>query len=285
LGSINRSQEGTLMTHSKFLIFGLGILFQLFLSSAVIGQTTTAKIDNDVPGNFNLSQPLLFDGGIWLSIYLIEQNHIPNQGRSFFTQSFDEQARDFIHGENRSPIYTPTEKKWCTYSDTMITALIGGTIATPLLQKNQIKKLLPISRAFALNNLASVSSKHLFSRKRPKAYTFKEVDQHGDNYMSFPSGHSSNAFVAASAFQELTPDLPMGAHALIYTLAGTVSLARIKGDRHYFSDVLIGAIMGVAISNYSFSESKFCENVSFLHRSSYANSPEYYQVDAILSRF
>jgi membrane-associated phospholipid phosphatase len=62
---------------------------------------------------------------------------------------------------------------------------------------------------------------------------------------SFPSGHTSVAFATATYFaweyKEKVPWSP----ALFYGLASVVGLGRIANNRHYLSDVLFGAGLGI----------------------------------------
>lgn len=56
---------------------------------------------------------------------------------------------------------------------------------------------------------------------------------------SFPSGHSSRSFLAATILTHYT--------SLIYILAFLVAFSRIYLGVHYFSDVLFGSLIGVGI--------------------------------------
>ncbi len=60
---------------------------------------------------------------------------------------------------------------------------------------------------------------------------------------SFPSGHSASAFATATIIQQAY-GWKVGVPA--YTLASYVAAARIAHNRHYLSDVLFGAAVGVA---------------------------------------
>lgn len=67
-----------------------------------------------------------------------------------------------------------------------------------------------------------------------------------DGHASFPSGHTAYAFAIAGAIDEAT-DGP--APALVaYTTAGLTGLSRIYDDRHWLSDVAIGAVVGTWVA-------------------------------------
>ena len=67
----------------------------------------------------------------------------------------------------------------------------------------------------------------------------------GSNYSSFPSGHTAQAFVAATflheEFGKKSPWISIGG----YTAASSVGLLRILNNRHFSSDVLVGAGIGI----------------------------------------
>lgn len=67
--------------------------------------------------------------------------------------------------------------------------------------------------------------------------------QHFSGYDSFPSGHTSTAFSIATVFAEQyseTPAVPI----LSYSLAALVGLSRMTVNRHWTSDVFVGALIG-----------------------------------------
>ncbi len=73
-----------------------------------------------------------------------------------------------------------------------------------------------------------------------------------ERYMSFPSGHVTVAFAAASAAsQEISYLWPHASHLwtpALFTSASMVTLARIYEDKHWASDVVGGAAVGTIVS-------------------------------------
>lgn len=61
---------------------------------------------------------------------------------------------------------------------------------------------------------------------------------------SMPSGHTAAAFAMATALAWRWPK----ARCLWYLLAGGVGIARMLVDRHFLSDVILGALLGVVAS-------------------------------------
>ncbi|MCH5684333.1 phosphatase PAP2 family protein [Niabella sp. W65] len=66
----------------------------------------------------------------------------------------------------------------------------------------------------------------------------------GSNYYSFPSGHTANAFAAATFLSEEYKHRFKWMPYAAYSIAGTVGLLRMANNRHYASDVLAGAGIG-----------------------------------------
>ncbi len=93
-------------------------------------------------------------------------------------------------------------------------------------------------------------------------YTFGRQRPEGGNRLSFPSGHSAQSFMVASwlatDLYRTHQDSPLRyAYAgAPYLFAGFVGVTRIGGGKHYFTDVVAGALLGSAIGyamyNYHF---------------------------------
>jgi membrane-associated phospholipid phosphatase len=65
--------------------------------------------------------------------------------------------------------------------------------------------------------------------------------------VSFPSGHTTQAFAVASVIAAHYQSFWVQAAA--YGVAGLVGLSRMEQGAHYASDVLAGALIGVAVGN------------------------------------
>lgn len=66
----------------------------------------------------------------------------------------------------------------------------------------------------------------------------------GEDAKSFPSGHASNAFAVASVVER---HYGRKAGAIAYPLAALVGFTRIRGNKHYLSDVAAGATLGFIV--------------------------------------
>jgi membrane-associated phospholipid phosphatase len=99
--------------------------------------------------------------------------------------------------------------------------------------------------------------KHTFSRTRPfvrngedvwygpRAFFTRYSDGGFSPYDSFPSGHTITAFSLATVIADRSDEFWVDAVA--YSLAGLVGLSRLTEHDHWFSDVFVGAALGISI--------------------------------------
>jgi membrane-associated phospholipid phosphatase len=96
---------------------------------------------------------------------------------------------------------------------------------------------------WALNTLATRGIKSLAGRERPN----------GSDDQSFPSGHASSAFSAATFLARSVDDAVEGPWGgigyLAYLPAGFVAAHRVTSKVHYPSDAIAGALLGFVVAN------------------------------------
>lgn len=82
----------------------------------------------------------------------------------------------------------------------------------------------------------------------PNSYQFMRGLRGGDKYRSFPSGHTVSAFAAAAAVTAETsrnaPNTRWIVGPILYTGAALVGASRMYNNRHWASDVIVGAGIG-----------------------------------------
>ena len=110
-------------------------------------------------------------------------------------------------------------------------------------------------RAILLANVVVTPIKFIAQRERPD----------GSNRLSFPSGHSANAFAMTTVLaRRYGPKLAMP----LYALTAVVPAARIDRNRHFFSDVIAGSILGV-VAGYAVTLSTSDDETPLMFRPSY----------------
>ena len=91
-----------------------------------------------------------------------------------------------------------------------------------------------VSNAFVANIMSTYAIKSLSQRQRPD----------GSNNYSFPSGHTSNSFLAAELINQIE-GMPLSIP--FYLLSINTALSRITDKKHFLSDVVFGAAIGISI--------------------------------------
>ncbi|HXG77716.1 MAG TPA: phosphatase PAP2 family protein [Methyloceanibacter sp.] len=91
-------------------------------------------------------------------------------------------------------------------------------------------------------------AKNIIGRARPKLFdTAGALDfklfAFDPDYASFPSGHATNIFAFATVIAILWPR----SRVLIYLFAAWIAASRFLIGQHYFTDVVVGAMIGIAI--------------------------------------
>jgi len=90
-------------------------------------------------------------------------------------------------------------------------------------------------------------AKNIIGRARPKLFEtmgpleFKMFAFDPD-YASLPSGHATNIFALATVIAILWPR----GRVLLYSLAAWIAASRVLIGQHYFTDIVLGAILGTA---------------------------------------
>ncbi|HVE40410.1 MAG TPA: phosphatase PAP2 family protein [Planctomycetota bacterium] len=119
--------------------------------------------------------------------------------------------------------------------DATMASLVGGSVLLgvffPGEGRNGWDNFWEEAEVLAVNAALTSSLKMLVGRRRP-----------GGGNRSFPSGHTSSAFAAASLINDNSGGV-IGVSA--YGLAALTGYSRMEARRHYPSDVLAGAAIGI----------------------------------------
>lgn len=115
-------------------------------------------------------------------------------------------------------------------ADYLAPFLVASELALALDSDNGIHKAWKGGQALVATYAAVEVLKNIFKEPRP---------DRSDN-KSFPSGHSALAFTAASVLDISQP----GSEQLAYPCAGYIAWSRVETRKHYWRDVIAGAVVG-----------------------------------------
>jgi membrane-associated phospholipid phosphatase len=120
--------------------------------------------------------------------------------------------------------------------------LVGG--ARAIRDRGRLRQSIGLSAGLAVESLlVNQGVKRLFRRVRPVAERDHPHRLRVPATSSFPSGHASSAFFAATFLAEQhSPATP-----LLYAMAGVVAMSRPYVRAHHTSDVIAGAALGTLI--------------------------------------
>ena len=198
----------------------------------------------------------LLGAGIVLSgTDLILDNALKLNRQEYEGETFN---KDDVNAFDRKVMHSYSKSR-----DRAADLLMAATLAAPIvLAKTQNEDLLTCGVMYAETLLIANGIKELtklaVNRTRPYMYydsdTFPEKDiDDGDWANSFPSGHSTMAFSAATftsyTFCKYFPesDLRIPVVAGSYAMACGVAALRLSSGNHFMTDVLTGAAIGSAV--------------------------------------
>lgn len=127
----------------------------------------------------------------------------------------------------------------------LATAILGGWLG------GEGKLAGTALRALAAHQLATMAKgwvKHRIDRTRPSKmlkdgeYKAEPGDTDHHDFNSFPSGHTAGAFAVAEAFGRTYPEQRWTARSV----AAAMAAAQLPRKKHYLSDVIAGALIGIA---------------------------------------
>ncbi len=191
-----------------------------------------------------IKSPVYWNGKQWLTAGLLT-------GSCVLVGFFDEGILQFFQ-DVRSPFTDNLSKYFLDPygKGLIILPLLGGTYIYGLARKNRKAEAIALNgvKTFIISGLFSQVIKHITHRHRP--YQDIPPDPHAwggpitdIKYTAFPSGHTMTAFAMAAFFSSTFREkIWVGITA--YSLAALTGLARINDNKHWATDVLVGAILG-----------------------------------------
>ena len=165
---------------------------------------------------------------------LITYGAITSQGDA----GINHREREFVQKQFR-PVSTG-------FDNTLIIApyfeLAAVALAGVESRNDRVNTLLIIAKGEAIMLGSTFAVKYLRGEARPD----------GSDNLSFPSGHTAQAFLAASIVHTEFRDKSQWYGIGAYTLAGSVAALRMINDKHWQSDVVAGAGFGILSAHLAY---------------------------------
>ena len=177
-------------------------------------------------------------------------NHV-KEHKSFATNNLDSIVRNKLLWNQKNRM---NAKK---YSDFLLYGVVLGSLPIiPIATNEDYKKYLLIQlEILSINGLITNFTKNIFDRQRPYSY-YGTNNNDKDSFKSFYSGHTSTSFALAVSSANILSNYTNLNNKFIWF--GTLSIAsatgylRIAADKHYFTDIITGAVIGSFIGHFAF---------------------------------
>jgi len=160
----------------------------------------------------------------------------------------------------RNQLIWKNKPRAALFSDLFATTIGFFIIGAPLIvMPNNLKSgIFSMVESGIYAELVTRVIKMSTARQRPYSYFQTSNNTSSETYSSFISGHTSFSFaIATTSMLMLSQKFPVYKYLISITglaLASSVGYFRIAADRHYFTDVIGGAIVGTicgyAVSYY-----------------------------------
>ena len=207
-------------------------------------------------------------GGVWwLSSELLKTDLVPEKCRWCYRAEDGSDQLNAYDGWVRRKLVWKDPNTAARLSDILDfivePATMMGLTALSAHQADAIRGFpidaLLISEATVIAGDINQLAKFAFARERPFVHFLPRApdalraltDSPSDDNLSFFSGHSTLAFALATSAGTINTMRGYRLAPVVWgtglTMATTVAYLRIAADKHYFSDVMIGALVGSAI--------------------------------------
>lgn len=192
-----------------------------------------------------LTTPVRWDKNDWTQFALIAG------GIYIASEALDDRWKDEMVNEDHPYYYKGIDKIGDAWGDGRLSgSFLIGVYGYGYWSKDKhyISASRNMVQSAAYTAITTQILKRIFTRDRPNAAD-DEAGWFG-NGVSFPSGHTSNAFAISQSFLNSLDNPGIGTKILFYGLASSTALARTYDNAHWASDTIAGALVGIYTANY-----------------------------------
>lgn len=188
-----------------------------------------------------VTAPSRWDGNDWKEFGIV----VGTAGAMF--AGLDKPVRTFFQ-KNTATFWDGVEDVFYPLGNRFPPLLLTGMYVGSLVINNRRLEhnTLLIAKSLVISTAFYTATKAVIRRERPyrteNSHKFTTPFRKND-YTSFPSGHANTAFSVATGFAMQYKHIKW-VPWVAYSLAGLTSLSRVYQDRHWASDIIIGAAIG-----------------------------------------
>jgi membrane-associated phospholipid phosphatase len=175
----------------------------------------------------------------------------------------DISTRDYVESNFKNPF-----TKIDNYTQWLPAAAVYALNAAGIKGKNNWRD---ITMLYALSNIISTGVSYTAKN------TTKVERPDGSSNNSFPSGHTTTAFVAATFLWEEYKDVSPWYGVAGYAIAATTGALRVYNNRHWVSDVVAGAGLGILSTKLAYWIYPSIKRKLFKDKASHAMILPFYQ--------
>jgi len=193
-----------------------------------------------------LAAPFMFDGRDWAQFGLVA-------GGTALIFAMDKNVKNFsLRNQNKlnDAIFDIDSYQGNHYSLFLAWGIYGyGALAG----NSKIRKMgLHANEAFIYSGAITGIFKILIGRRRPYAgdshLYFHPFQLTNDTYQALPSGHTTVSFAVSTALAKSVDNMYW--KVFWYGTAGLVGASRVYHNKHWLSDVFLGAVIGYYVGDY-----------------------------------
>lgn len=224
-----------------------------FVGSATLAVALTSVPALAQPSPWNVSYPV--DGTVAATLlgasYLLSRYPVDTTRRW--------QHEPFPFDDGLRGRYSESAAAWSDALGTMALATPAFAVAGGGLDESVAHRGIIYAQALSATMLLTNTSKYLVQRPRPHAYSLDPdivamtKSRGSDSHLSFYSGHSSIAFTGAIAgsYMFAVQSTDETGRAWLWgaelAFASMTANLRIRAGKHYYSDVIMGSLVGAAV--------------------------------------
>ncbi|NMC72329.1 MAG: phosphatase PAP2 family protein [Myxococcales bacterium] len=233
--------------------FGVPWLLAAALAASAVPAARAGELRIDLGWDLGLT---LGVGGGWIASEALKGYLAPDVCRWCEGNAFDDGARGALRWDDTAAADTTSYVLGFALLPAMVLGVNAASARDAGAAVQGAEDLLLVTEAVAFASALNQATKFLVGRERPFVHALAaedkgRTDNPADNNVSFFSGHTTLAFAVAVSGATVATLRGYDTAPYLWVIGGLMALGtgylRIAADRHYLSDVLVGAAVGALV--------------------------------------